>query len=45
VLPGWTGAFFFLGLGLLAAWSFRSLASIPFSLPPSDSSHPSQIKE
>lgn len=44
VLPGWTGAFFFIGLGLLAAWSFRSLAAFPFSPPPSDPSNPSQIK-
>lgn len=26
-LPGWTGAIFFLVLGLLAAWSFRALFS------------------
>lgn len=28
VLPGWTGAFLFLALGLLAAWSFRALKSL-----------------
>lgn len=27
VLPGWTGAIFFIVLGLLAAWSFRALCS------------------
>ena len=37
-LPGWTGAFFFLGLGLLAAWSFREIAS--FYPPPSNPSNP-----
>lgn len=25
ILPGWTGAFAYLLLGLLAAWSFRAL--------------------
>ncbi len=44
VLPGWTGAFLFIGLGLLAAWSFRSLAAFPSSLPPSNPSNPSQIE-
>lgn len=37
-LPGWTGALFYLGLGLLAAWSFRALAL--FSHPPTDHSNP-----
>jgi hypothetical protein len=26
-LPGWTGALFFVFLGLLAAWAFRALYS------------------
>jgi uncharacterized membrane protein len=28
ILPGWTGAFFFLVLGLLSAWSFRALGGL-----------------
>jgi hypothetical protein len=28
ILPGWTGALFFLGLGLLSAWSFRECIKI-----------------
>lgn len=36
VLPGWTGAILFLGLGLLAAWSFRELAAYH---PPSNASN------
>lgn len=35
VFPGWTGAFFFLGLGLLSAWSFRAIAGLYFSSPTS----------
>lgn len=27
-LPGWTGGVAFLGLGLLAMWAFRALASL-----------------
>lgn len=26
IFPGWTGALLFIGLGLIAAWSFRALA-------------------
>ena len=28
ILPGWTGAFFFLTLGFLACWSFRGYFSL-----------------
>lgn len=28
VLPGWTGALFYIGLGLLAAWSFRAVGAL-----------------
>ena len=28
ILPGWTGALFFIALGLLAAWSFRALGAL-----------------
>lgn len=38
VLPGWTGAFFFLGLGLLATWSFRALGGL-YPQPPTTPSH------
>lgn len=37
-LPGWTGAIFFVGLGLLATWSFRALAALS-SLPPTNPSN------
>lgn len=39
VLPGWTGGIFFIGLGLLAAWSFRALGGLS-SQPPVDPSNP-----
>ncbi len=38
ILPGWTGAIIFIGLGLLATWSFRALAGLS-SLPPTNSSN------
>lgn len=38
-LPGWTGALFYLGLALLATWSFRSLSAL-YSHPPTNSSNP-----
>lgn len=38
VLPGWTGAFFFIGLGLLAAWSFRALGGL-YPPPPTNLSN------
>lgn len=33
VLPGWTGALFFIALGLLATWSFRALGGLCFPPP------------
>jgi hypothetical protein len=49
-LPGWTGALFFLGFGLLSAWAFRAIRSIPktppkalddpYLTPPTNSSNP-----
>lgn len=39
VLPGWTGAIFFIGLGLLSAWSFRAIYGLyPYS--PTNPSNP-----
>lgn len=38
ILPGWTGAIFFLGLGLLAAWSFRALGGL-YPPPPTNLSN------
>lgn len=37
-LPGWTGAFFFLGFGLLSAWAFRAIAAL-YSPPPTNFSN------
>lgn len=39
VLPGWSGALFFLILGLLSAWSFRALAGLS-SRTPTNPSNP-----
>ncbi len=38
ILPGWTGALFFLALGLLSAWSFRALAGL-YPPPPTNLSN------
>jgi hypothetical protein len=39
VLPGWTGAIFFIGFGLMSAWSFRAFITL-FSQNPSNPSNP-----
>lgn len=38
ILPGWTGGFFFLGLALLSAWSFRALGGL-YPPPPTNLSN------
>ena len=38
-LPGWTGALFFVGFGLLAVWSFRALGNL-YPPPPTNLSNP-----
>lgn len=39
-LPAWTGAFLYIALGLLAAWSFKAVCDYTFSHPPIDPSNP-----